>query len=82
MSRNYVAGEAVRGITLFNERIVLRTMELGVELQGRIKYDQKYIFEHGAGESRGPLGVVLEFVCLCICFCIDPAGTYGIPAFN
>jgi len=48
VSRYHVAEEAVRGAALFNERIALRSMELGGELQGRIKRDQKYIFEHGA----------------------------------
>ncbi|KAF9649474.1 D-xylulose 5-phosphate/D-fructose 6-phosphate phosphoketolase [Thelephora ganbajun] len=48
VSRYHVAGEAVRGAALFNERIALRSMELGGELQGRIKRDQKYIFEYGA----------------------------------
>ena len=52
MSRYHVAGEAVRGAALFNERIALRSMELGGELQGRVKQDQKYIFEHGAGKFR------------------------------
>ena len=50
VSRYHVAGEAVRGGALFNERIALRSMELGGELQGRIKRDQKYILEHGTGE--------------------------------
>lgn len=52
MSRYHIAGRAVRGAVLFNERIVLRSMELGDELQGRIERDQKYTFEHGTGESR------------------------------
>ena len=50
VSRYHVAVEAVRGAALFNERIALRSMELSGELQGRIKGDHKYIFEHGAGE--------------------------------
>jgi len=48
VSRYHVAGEAVRGAALFNERIALRSMELSGELQGRIKSDHKYILEHGA----------------------------------
>ena len=60
VSRYHVAGEAVRGAALFNEHIALRSMELGGEIQGWIKRDQRYIFEHGTGEFKLP-DAVLEF---------------------
>jgi len=82
VSRYHVAVEAVRGAAVFNERVALRSMELGGELQGRIKRDQEYIFEQGAGEFFPFLGFVLEFVSYAFRFAVDPAGTYDVPAFN
>ena len=69
VSRYHVAGEAVRGAALFNERIALRSMELGGELQGRIKRDQKFIFEHGVGEFYRSFGVMYELVSYTFDFC-------------
>ena len=61
VSRYHVAGEAVRGAALFNERVALRSMELNGELQGRIKSDHKYIVEHGVGEFVYSLSPTLGF---------------------
>ena len=82
VSRYHVAGEAVRGGALFNERIALRSMELGGELQGRIKSNQKYILEHGTGEFKLFLGIVSWVCFLHVHFFVDPAGTYDVPTFN
>ena len=60
VSRYHVAGEAVRGAAIFNERI--GSMELSGELQGKIKRDQKDIFEYGAGEFRRSLGIIPRLV--------------------
>ena len=79
MLRYRVAGEAIRGAALFSKHIAPTSMELGGELQGRIKRGQRRIFGHGAGES---CRVIPEFVCLHICFYIDPAGTYDLPTLN
>ena len=83
MSRYHVAGEAVRGAAQLNERIALRSMDLGGELQGRIKSDQKYILEYGTGEFCPFLDFgFLSFCLLRLCFFVDPAGTYDVPTFN
>ena len=79
MSRYYVAGEAIRGAALFSERSTLRTMELGGELQGRIKCGREYIFEYGIGES---CRVIPKPVCSRMCFHIDPAAAYDFSAFD
>ena len=63
VSRYRVAGETVRRAALFNGRIALRSMELGGELQGRIKRDQKFIFEHGVKSWRRLVFLVFILSC-------------------
>ena len=82
VSRYHVAGEAVRGGALFNERIALRSMELGGELQGRIKRDQKCITERGTGEFCRILVAIFWACFLHVRFSADPVGTYVVPTFD
>ena len=81
VSRYHIAMEAVRGAALVSERVALRAMELGSQLQSRIKEAQRVIYATGTG-TLCPTPFYRYFIVISLTLLVDPRGTYDVPKFT